>query len=101
MIVIPAMAGGELPRRIRGEDFYPRITSRRGPPPPPPPPVPTPTPGRSIRNLVVVTILAMWAVSFAFCIAFPGNEDRTKVFQSITVAAPIVISAIFGLSKGT
>lgn len=50
---------------------------------------------------MVVTILAMWAVSFALCIAFPGNEDRTKVFQSITVAAPIVISAIFGLSKGT
>lgn len=57
--------------------------------------------GVSLRSAVVVVILTMWALSFALCIAFPGNEERTKVFQSITVAAPVVISAIFGLSKGS
>lgn len=61
-------------------------------------------PGRrwpALRNTVVVVILTMWAVSFGLCIAFPGNEDRTQIFQSITVAAPVVISAIFGLSRGS
>lgn len=97
MILEPAYAGGGTPRRpgpprMRVEDLHHQL---------PPPRRPGPLTGLSLRNTVVIVVLAMWAMAFATSLIFPADPARTQIFQAMSVAAPTVIGGIFAFTKGT